>query len=100
VVAGLLGIVLLLFELVLIARMVVDWIGVLSPVGGRSGLYQARRITHGMTEPVIGPVRRVLKPARFGSVSIDRHLPQCLWLYRPADRRGAVDSVLRRSRRG
>jgi len=71
VVAGLLGIVLLLFELVLIARVVVDWIGVLSPVGGRSGLYQARRITHGMTEPVIGPVRRVLKPARLGSVSID-----------------------------
>jgi len=30
VVAGLLGVVLLLFELVLIARMVVDWIGVLS----------------------------------------------------------------------
>jgi YggT family protein len=71
VVAGLLGIVLLLFELVLIARMVVDWIGVLSPVGGRSGLHQARRITHGITEPVIGPVRRVLKPVRFGSVSID-----------------------------
>jgi YggT family protein len=71
VVAGLLGIVLLLFELVLIARMVVDLVGVLSPVGGRSGLYQARRITHGITEPVIGPVRRVLKPVRLGSVSID-----------------------------
>ena len=56
VVAGLLGIVLLLFELVLIARMVVDWIGVLSPASGSSGLYQARRITHGITEPVIGPV--------------------------------------------
>ena len=70
-VAGLLGIVLLLFELVLIARMVVDWIGVLSPVGGLSSLYQARRITHGITEPVIGPVRRVLKPVRLGSVSID-----------------------------
>ena len=33
-----LGVVLLLFELVLIARMVVDWVGVLSPEGGRSGL--------------------------------------------------------------
>jgi YggT family protein len=71
VVAGLVGIVLLLFELVLIARMVVDWVGVLSPVGGRGGLYRARRITHGITEPVIGPVRRVLKPVRLGSVSID-----------------------------
>jgi YggT family protein len=71
VVAYALGIVLLLFELVLIARMVVDWVGVLSPVGARSGLYQARRITHGITEPVIGPVRRVLKPVRLGSVSVD-----------------------------
>jgi YggT family protein len=70
-VASLLGIVLLLFELVLIARMVVDWVGVLSPVGGRSGIYQARRITHGITEPVIRPVRRVLKPVRLGSVSLD-----------------------------
>ncbi|MCW2685551.1 MAG: hypothetical protein JWR37_441 [Mycobacterium sp.] len=40
-----LGIVLLLFELVLIARMVVDWIGVLP--------------------------RWVPKPVRFGSISID-----------------------------
>jgi YggT family protein len=71
VVAGLLGVVFLLFELVLTARMVVDWVVVLSPVGGRSGLYQARRITHGVIEPVIRPVRRVLKPVRFGSVSID-----------------------------
>jgi YggT family protein len=69
--AGLLGIVLLLFELVLIARMVVDWVGVLSPVDGRGGLYRARRITHGITEPVIGPVRRVLRPVRLGSVSLD-----------------------------
>jgi YggT family protein len=71
VVAGLLGVVLLLFELVLIARMVVDWVGVLSPAGGRGGLYRAHRITHGITEPVIRPVRRVLKPVRLGSVSID-----------------------------
>jgi YggT family protein len=49
----------------------VDWVGVLSPEGGRSGLYQVRRITHGITEPVIGPVRRVLKPVRLGSVSFD-----------------------------
>src|SRR5258705_10613797 len=67
VVAGLLGVVLLLFELVLIARMVVDWIGVLSPGGGRRGLYQAHRITHAITEPVIGPARRGLKPGRLGA---------------------------------
>jgi len=71
VIATLVGVALLLFELMLIARLVVDWVGVLSPTGGRSGLYQARRITRGITEPVVGPVRRVLKPVRLGSVSID-----------------------------
>jgi YggT family protein len=72
VIAGLLGIVLLLFELVLIARLIVDWVGVLSPVGARSGgVETARRITHGITEPVIGPVRRVLRPVRLGTISVD-----------------------------
>ncbi len=71
-VAGLVGIVLLLFELVLIARLIVDWVAVLSPVGGRSsGVDTARRITYGISEPVIGPVRRVLKPVRLGSISVD-----------------------------
>ncbi|WP_311558866.1 YggT family protein [Pseudonocardia charpentierae] len=71
-IAGLLGFVLVLFQLVLVARIIVDWVGVLSPAtAGGGGLYQARRITHGITEPVIAPVRRVLKPVRIGSVGID-----------------------------
>ena len=70
-VASLLGFVLILFQLVLIARVIVDWVGVLSPATAGAGLYQARRITHGITEPVIAPVRRVLGPVRVGSVSID-----------------------------
>ena len=71
-IASLLSFALLLFEIVLIARMVVDWAGMLSPdTGGSSSMYQARRVTHGITEPVLGPVRRVLRPVRVGSVSID-----------------------------
>ena len=70
-IAGLLGFVLILFQLVLVARIVVDWIGVLSPATAGGGLYQARRITHGITEPVIAPVRRMLPPVRIGSVGID-----------------------------
>lgn len=71
-IAGLLSFALLLFEIVLIARMVVDWAGMLSPDTGRSSsMYQARRVTHGITEPVLGPVRRVLRPVRVGSMSID-----------------------------
>lgn len=71
-IGSLLGFALLLFEVVLIARMIVDWAAMLSPTtGGSSAMYQARRVTHGLTEPVLGPVRRVLRPVRVGSVSID-----------------------------
>jgi YggT family protein len=69
-VLGFVALVLLLFELVLIARVVVDWVGVLAPASGHR-LGGARRVTHGLTEPVIAPVRRVLPPLRFGSTSID-----------------------------
>lgn len=69
-IASLLGLVLVLFQLVLLARVIVDWVGVLSP-GGGTAMYQARRITHGITEPVIAPVRRVVKPVQLGGVSLD-----------------------------
>ncbi|WP_181783649.1 YggT family protein [Pseudonocardia pini] len=70
-IASLLGLLLVLFQLVLLARVVVDWVGVLSPGGGGSAMYQARRITHGVTEPVIAPVRRVVKPVQLGGISLD-----------------------------
>ena len=54
-IADLLGLVLVLFQIVLVARIVVDWVGVLSPATAGAGLYRARRITHGITEPVIAP---------------------------------------------
>ncbi len=67
---ALLATVLLLFQLLLVARVVVDWVGVLSPAGGvRIG--GVRRVTHGLTEPVIAPVRRVLPPLRVGGIGLD-----------------------------
>jgi YggT family protein len=69
-VGALLGSVLLVVELVLIARVVLDWVGVLAP-GGSGAVVTARHWTHRVTEPVIAPVRRVLPPLRLGSVSID-----------------------------
>jgi YggT family protein len=69
-IGSLLGLVLLLFGLVMLARLVVDWVEVLGDPRAR-WLTGARRVTHGMTEPVIAPVRRVLKPVRAGSISID-----------------------------
>jgi YggT family protein len=69
-VGALLGLVLLIFELVLVARVVLDWVGVLTP-GGSGGMVRAREWVHAVTEPVIAPVRRLVPPVRFGSVSID-----------------------------
>jgi YggT family protein len=69
-VGALLGLVLLIFELILVVRVVVDWVGVLAP-GGGGGVVTVRRWTLAVTEPVIAPVRRVLPPLRLGAVSID-----------------------------
>jgi YggT family protein len=71
VIGYLLSTALLLFALVLVARVVLDWVGVLAGGGGANWSLRARRVTHALTEPVIAPVRRVLRPVRIGSVSID-----------------------------
>lgn len=57
------------FLLVLIARLVVDWAGLLT--SGASWLPRARELTHAATEPVLAPVRNVLRPIRAGGISID-----------------------------
>ncbi|MCW2570081.1 MAG: hypothetical protein JWO88_139 [Frankiales bacterium] len=69
-IGALLGFALLIFELVLVARVVLDWVGVLAPAG-TGELARVRRWTHAVTEPVIAPVRRLVRPIRFGSVSVD-----------------------------
>jgi YggT family protein len=67
----LLGALLLIFQIVLVARVVVDWIAVLSTGPEPGWRRQARRAVHAVTEPVLAPVRRVLPPLRVGSVAID-----------------------------
>jgi YggT family protein len=69
-VGALLGLALLIFELVLVARIVLDWVGVLA-TGGGGELARVRGWTHAVTEPVIAPVRRMIRPLRLGGVSID-----------------------------
>jgi YggT family protein len=66
----LLGYALTVFIVLLIARMVLDWMRVLA-VTGPSWVGRARTLVHAGTEPVIAPVRRVLRPLRAGGVSID-----------------------------
>ena len=68
-VGTLLGYVLTLFVLVLLVRMVLDWTGLVTR--GPTWAARARAISHAATEPVIAPVRRVLRPVRAGGVSID-----------------------------
>jgi YggT family protein len=65
----LLGFVVTLFILLMIARMVLDWLG----LAGRGPLWtvRARRLAHAGTEPVIAPVRRVVPPLRAGGIGID-----------------------------
>lgn len=69
VIGALLGWVLSAFLVVMIARMVLDWAGVLA--GGPYWLRRARTVTHALTEPVIAPVRRRLRPVRAGGIGID-----------------------------
>lgn len=65
----LLGLALTVYMLVLIARMVLDWVGMVadSPPWTR----RARSLAYAATEPVIGPVRRVVRPVRIGGISLD-----------------------------
>jgi YggT family protein len=73
-VGALLGTVLLLVLLVLLARVVLDWVGVLAPSAG-PGIVRARAVAYRLTEPLIAPVRRVVPPLRVGGVSIDLAFP-------------------------
>jgi YggT family protein len=65
----LLGYVLTLFIVLLIVRLVLDWAGVLRV--GPAWLGRARTLTYAGTEPVLAPVRRVLRPVRAGGISFD-----------------------------
>lgn len=65
----LLGYALTAYLLVLVARLVLDWARVAAE--GPHWASRARALTHTATEPVIAPVRRVLRPVRVGEISID-----------------------------
>ena len=71
-VLALVSFVLLLLQVLLIVRAVLDWSVVLAgpttPGSLRSRLTGG---VHALTEPILAPVRRVLPPLRFGGVGID-----------------------------
>lgn len=71
-VLALVSFLLLLVQVVLVVRVVLDWSGVLAGPAAY-GSFRAR-LTDGVyrvTEPILAPVRRVIPPLRAGGVSID-----------------------------
>jgi YggT family protein len=71
-VLGIVSLLLLVVQLLLLARAVLDWSVALAgpPIHGsiRSRLSAGTRAA---TEPILAPVRRVVPPLRLGTVSID-----------------------------
>ncbi|MEU7874750.1 YggT family protein [Dactylosporangium sp. NPDC049140] len=71
-VLGIVSLALLVFQLLLIARALLDWsvmlAGPSAPGGVRSKLIGG---VWRVTEPVLAPVRRALPPLRLGGVGID-----------------------------
>ena len=71
-VLGIVSLMLLLVQLLLVARAVLDWSAVLAgPSASGSVRSRLSAATRAVTEPILAPVRRLLPPVRFGTVSID-----------------------------
>ena len=69
---GLLGFVLLLMQLVLLARAVLDWsVALAGPSAPGSVRGRFTSAIYAITEPVLAPVRRVIPPLRLGGFSFD-----------------------------
>jgi YggT family protein len=64
--------VLLMFQLLLVGRAVLDWTAVLAGPSAPTTLRGRLSATvRTLTEPVLAPVRRVLPPLRLGPVALD-----------------------------
>jgi len=69
---ALVSLVLLLLQVLLIARAVLDWSVVLAgPSTAGSVRYRLTRGVTAVTEPILAPVRRVIPPLRIGGASFD-----------------------------
>ena len=69
---ALVSFVLLLVQVLLVVRVVLDWSGVLAgPAAYGSVRGRLTKGVYAVTEPILAPVRRILPPLRVGSVAID-----------------------------
>jgi len=71
-VLGFVSLVLLLMQVLLIARALLDW-GVVLAGPSAAGSWRSRlsSAVRSVTEPILAPVRRVIPPLRTGGVAID-----------------------------
>ena len=56
-----------LFLLILFARAILSWF----PPSGNGAMETIRGVLFTITEPVLGPVRRLIAPARIGGMGLD-----------------------------
>ena len=71
-VLALVSFVLLLLQLLLVARAVLDWsVALAGPSIRGSFRYRATLVVTRLTEPILDPVRRVVPPVRLGGFAID-----------------------------
>jgi YggT family protein len=66
-VSGALCTLLQIYVLVLIARMLMSWF----PVSPGGALATINSVLFSLTEPILGPLRRMIPPARMGNLAID-----------------------------
>ncbi|MCS6712409.1 YggT family protein [Brachybacterium sp. EF45031] len=75
VIAGILYLALFLLQILLIARLIVDWVRALSrdprPQGIVAVIFE---LVYTVTDPLVRAVRRVVPPVRLGAVALDLSL--------------------------
>ena len=56
-----------LYLFVIFVRIVLSWF----PIGPDGAMATVQNVTYQLTEPVLGPLRRVIPPIRMGAAAID-----------------------------
>ncbi len=56
-----------LYLFVMIARIIISWF----PISPGSALSSVYSVLYSLTEPVLGPVRRIIPPMGFGGMGLD-----------------------------
>jgi YggT family protein len=55
------------YMIVLFARIIISWF----PIQPNSGLASVYAFLHAVTEPVLGPIRRIIPPIGMGGMGLD-----------------------------